>query len=72
MWHFGSDSPNEYTSEKFKVAWEDGQNVLFRIYAKEIHAKRTIIRRECQEYPNKRFDEAIDEKLTTLIKMRCV
>jgi hypothetical protein len=25
MWHFGSDSPNEYTGDEFEVAWEDGQ-----------------------------------------------
>ena len=30
------------------------------------------IRKECQEYPNIRFDEAIDEKLPTVIKMRAV
>ena len=30
----------------------------------------TRVRRERQEYPNKRFDEAIDEKLPTVIKMR--
>jgi hypothetical protein len=27
---------------------------------------------ERQEYPNKRFDEAMDEKLPTVIKMRAV
>jgi hypothetical protein len=32
----------------------------------------TKIRKERQEYPNKRFDEAIEEKLTTVIKMRAV
>lgn len=26
MWHFGYDSPDEYTGEKFEAAWEDGQN----------------------------------------------
>ena len=62
MWHFGSGSPSEYTGEKFEVAWEDGQNALFRIYTKDLNAE-TRIRRECQEYPNKRFDDAISEKL---------
>ena len=33
-------------------------------------AEGTKIRKERQEYPNKRFDEAIDEKLPTAIKMR--
>jgi hypothetical protein len=36
MWHFGYDSPSEYTGEKFEVAWEDGQNALFRIYTKDL------------------------------------
>jgi hypothetical protein len=69
MWHFGFDSPDEYTTEKFEVAWEDGHNALFRIYTKDLNGV-TKIRRERQEYPNKRFDEAIDEKLPTIIKMR--
>jgi hypothetical protein len=39
-----------------------------RIYTKDLKG-RTRIRRERQEYPNKRFDEAINEKLPTVIKM---
>ena len=54
---------------KFEVAWEGGQNALFRIYTKDLNGV-TRIRRERQEYPNKRFDEAINEKLPTVIKMR--
>jgi hypothetical protein len=69
MWHFGTDSPSEYTGEKFEITWEDGQNTLMRIYTKNLNGV-TKIRREHQEYPNKRFDEAIDEKLPTIIKMR--
>ncbi|HEY7078102.1 MAG TPA: hypothetical protein VH500_00270 [Nitrososphaeraceae archaeon] len=30
----------------------------------------TRIRKEHQEYPNKRFDEAMEENLPTVIKMR--
>lgn len=56
MWHFGSDSVNEYTGEKFEVAWEDGQNALFRMYTKDLN-EGTRIRRERQEYTTKRFDE---------------
>ena len=37
MWHFGSDSPGEYTGEKFEVAWEDGENSLMRIYTKDLN-----------------------------------
>jgi hypothetical protein len=69
MWHFGTDSPGEYTGEKFETTWEDGQNALFRIYTKDLNGV-TRIRKERQEYPNKRFDEAMDEKLPTVIKMR--
>ncbi|MFZ0327109.1 MAG: hypothetical protein WBP64_21165 [Nitrososphaeraceae archaeon] len=71
MWHFGYDSPNEYTGEKFEVAWEDGQNALFRIYTKDLKTEGTRIRKECQEYPNKRFDEAMKDKVSA-IKMRVV
>ena len=71
MWHFGSDSPIEYTDEKFEVAWEDGQNALLRIYTKDLNGV-TRVRRERQEYPNKRFDDAINEKLPTVINMRAV
>ena len=59
MWHFGHDSSNEYTGDEFEVAWEGGQNALFRIYTKDLNGV-TRIRRERQEYPNKRFDEAIN------------
>jgi hypothetical protein len=69
MWHFGHDSPSGYTGEKFEVTWEDGQNALFRIYTKDPNGVAKI-RRERQEYPNKRFDEAIEEKLPTVIKIR--
>ena len=69
MWHFGSDSPNEFADERFEVAWEDGQNALMRKYTKDLNGV-TKIRRERQEYPNKRFDEAMDEKLPTVIRMR--
>jgi hypothetical protein len=31
MWHFGYDSPTEYTGDEFEVAWEDGQNALMRM-----------------------------------------
>ena len=71
MWHFGSDSSNEYTGDKFEATWEDGQNALIRIYTKDLNGV-TKIRRERQEYPNKRFDEAIDEKLPNVLKMRAL
>jgi hypothetical protein len=72
-----SSAPNKYlmvhslSSVSFidEMTWEDGQNALFWIYTKDLKGV-TKIRKERQEYPNKRFDEAIDEKLPTLIKMR--
>ncbi|MFZ0326760.1 MAG: hypothetical protein WBQ25_01380 [Nitrososphaeraceae archaeon] len=72
MWHFGKDSYKEYTGEKFEVAWDDGENALMRIYTKDLKDEGIRIRRERQEYPNKRFDEAINEKLLTTIKIRAV
>jgi hypothetical protein len=45
MWHFGIDSPNEYTGEKFEVAWEDGENALMRIYTKDLKDEGIRIRR---------------------------
>ena len=65
--HFGSDSHNKYTGEKFEVTWEDGENALVRIYTKDLRDGKGIrIRTECQEYPNKRFDVAIEERLNAL------
>ena len=70
MWHFGMTLTNEFTGEKFEVAWEDGQNALIRIYTKDLKTRGTKIRRERQEYPNKRFDEALNEKMDTLVDLR--
>ena len=70
MWHFGKDSPDEYAGERFESTWEDGENALMRIYTKDLKDEGIRIRSERQEYPNKRFGEAIDEKLPTVIKMR--
>ena len=66
---FGTDSLSEYIGEKFEVACENGQNALMRMYTKNLNGV-TKIRNERQEYPNKRFDEAIEEKLPTVINMR--
>ena len=71
MWHFGYDSLNEYTGNEFEVAWQDGQNALFRTYTKDLNGV-TRIRKERQEYPNKRFDDALNEKMDTLVDLRAV
>jgi len=39
------------------------------LYTKDLNGE-TKIRKEHQEYPNKRFDEAMEENLPTVIKMR--
>ena len=66
MWHFGSDSPSEYTGEKFETTWEDGEHALLRIYSKDMKDGNGMkIRKERQEYPGIRLDAAIQEKLGT-------
>jgi hypothetical protein len=71
MWHFSSTSLSEHTGEKFARTWEDGEHELLRIYTKDMKDGNGIrIRKERQEYPGIRFDEAINEKLPTVIKMR--
>jgi len=67
MWHFGADCSKEYVGEKFCVTWEVGEHALIRAYTKETNAggnkNKKIVRLERQEYPNKTFEEAIEEKL---------
>jgi hypothetical protein len=65
LWHFGTDSLVRYAGEKFEVTWEVAQNVLVRVYTKDLKEKGTRIRLERQEYPNKTFLEAVEEKLNT-------
>jgi len=63
MWHFGVDGITEYTGDKFSATWEVGQNALIRAYSKYMKEQGRAIRLERQEYPNKSFAEAIEEKL---------
>jgi hypothetical protein len=63
MWHFGVDSITEYTGDKFSATWEVGQNALIRAYSKDMKEQGRTIRLERQEYPNKSFADAIEEKL---------
>jgi hypothetical protein len=65
LWHFGTESLVWYAGEKFEVTWEVAENVLVRAYTKDLKEKGTRIRLECQEYPNKIFAEAVEEKLNT-------
>jgi hypothetical protein len=67
MWHFCSDSLNEYTGERFELTWEQGKEALIRVYTKDLRDGKGIrIRTERQEYPIKRFDVAFEEKLNSL------
>ena len=65
MWHFGADSLIEYTGDKFSVTWGTGQHALVRVYTKIMNDKKTRIRLEGQEYPNKTLPAAIEEKLNS-------
>jgi hypothetical protein len=63
MWHFGRDSITEYTGDKFSQTWEVGQNALIRAYSKDMKERRRKVRLERQEYPNRSFADAVEEKL---------
>jgi len=63
LWHFGTDSMIRYTGEKFEFTWQVAETVLVRVYTKDLKEKGTRIRLERQEYPNKTFVEAVEEKL---------
>ena len=66
MWHFGRDSPIEYSGKQFQITWKDSLNVFHRIYSKEYKKKRKTIlkvRDEIQEYPNKPLKDALIDKL---------
>lgn len=63
LWHFGTDSLVRYAGEKFEVTWEVAENVLVRVYTKDLKENGTRIRLERQEYPSKTFAEAVEEKL---------
>jgi len=41
------------------MTWQEGQNILARIYNKKKHRKR----REIQERPNKPYTDAIRDKM---------
>ncbi|MGA9841794.1 MAG: hypothetical protein WBQ25_05735 [Nitrososphaeraceae archaeon] len=67
FWHFGLDSLIKYAGKEFEVTWEDGESGLMRIYTKDLKDGKGIrIRTERQEYPNKRFDATIEEKINAL------
>ena len=63
LWHFGADSLVEYSSEKFSMKWETAEKIMVQAYTKVFKNNKCRIRLERHEVPNKRFFEAIEEKL---------
>ena len=64
MWHFGRDSLTEYVDKKFSFTFEESQACIIRAYVKEKTNKRkTIVRLERQEYPNKKTKDIIKERI---------
>jgi hypothetical protein len=63
LWHFGTDSKNyrEYTGEKYCVTWKAAENVLARIYNKNLKNIGIVRRLEIQESPQKAFADVIKE-----------
>lgn len=64
MWHFGADGSVEYNGEAFHMTFDDGMNGLERVYVKDMKNGKHILRYELQEYPDKNFEDALEEKLT--------
>jgi hypothetical protein len=47
-------------AKKFEMMCEDGQQAFLRIYTKDMKYRKGVrIRKEHQEYPNKRLDDAM-------------
>jgi hypothetical protein len=69
MWHFGADALVEYAGEKFEFTWEESKHILIRAYTKTMKDRKTRIRLERQEYPNKTFPKIIEEKLNAEIRL---
>jgi hypothetical protein len=65
MWHFGRDSSTECGGREFHMTWGTAENTLIRAYTKDMGDGRRRVRLEKQEYPKKRFLEAIEDKLNS-------
>ena len=53
----------EYSGEKFFMEWKTAETIIVQAYSKVFKNRKCRIRLERQESPNKRFFEAIEEKL---------
>jgi hypothetical protein len=58
MWHFGHDSPIEYSGPRFCATWKDGQNALARVYSKDSRSGMRL-RNELQQYPRKKWKDVL-------------
>ena len=64
MWHLNRDASITYEKKEFCIEYRTAHEIIYRIYDKEWrHDKKRRIRIEKQEYPNKRFAEAMEEQL---------
>jgi hypothetical protein len=62
MWHFGRDSLQQYTGEKFSITVENAQDILTRVYSKDFGIL-TRVSDEIQEYPRITVAHATEQKL---------
>lgn len=60
MWHFGADSRVEYSGKKFAIKWDIAEKTFVQLYSKDFKDKKSRIRLERQESPNKRLLEVIE------------
>ena len=63
MWHFGRDGSMCYNGPLFEVEFKTAEEVLIRVYTKLMKDKKSIIRIEEQQTPNKELGELIHDRL---------
>jgi hypothetical protein len=64
MWHFGADALADYSGKQNHRRWGIAEAILITIYTKEWENAKRRIRWDCQEYPKKPLNEALQEKLS--------
>lgn len=62
MWHFGRDASIEPIGRMFSITVRTLQNILIRIYIKEVNGEKRL-RIEKQQYPNKTVLHAMEDIL---------
>ena len=64
IWHFGRDSEITYSKKEFNIEYRTTEEIIIKIYDKYWkHENKRKIRIEKQEYPNKSFNDAMEEQL---------